>query len=363
MSNSEELKALHRVGKTIVSSLDIEVVLKKIMEQVSNLFSASNWSLILADEKDESLYFAFAVGKSAHKLLGKRLSRYEGICGWVIETGEPVIIEDVSKDERFSSRMDDITGFETYSVMAAPLVFKGKILGAIELVTAKGGKAFSREQLELLELFADYAAVALANARNYKKLEKLTISDECTGLYNSRHLLTVMEKELIRFKRYKRPFSILFFDLDHFKKVNDIYGHLVGTNVLGEVGELVQSSLREVDIAFRYGGDEFVVVFPETGKRGAICAAYRIWRVIREHEFKVGNGLGLKLTASIGVAGVPDDEVEVEQLLKAADEAMYMAKARGRDSIFVAGMGKVVPGRENELKLIVEPPTRRAITV
>jgi diguanylate cyclase (GGDEF)-like protein len=231
--------------------------------------------------------------------------------------------------------------FRTRGILAVPMVFQGATVGVIELVSAEGAPPFTLAQLELLAPFADLAAAALTNARAHARVRELTIKDDCTGLFNARHLEQALELEVRRTNRYGRPVSLIFFDMDHFKQVNDTHGHQVGTRLLQEVGEMLLGSLRDVDVPVRYGGDEFVVLLPETYLEGARIVALRLWQQIRGRSFLAEEGLDLHLTASVGFAALPDQAQDARGLLRAADMAMYAAKDGGRDAVAMAGKGVI----------------------
>jgi diguanylate cyclase (GGDEF)-like protein len=165
------------------------------------------------------------------------------------------------------------------------------------------------------------------------ELQQKTIQDDLTTAFNRRHLDAYLEEELDRDRRYGRTFSLLFFDLDHLKEVNDQHGHLAGSRVLREVARLIQGKLRKSDRIFRYGGDEFVVTLPETGAEGALRVAHRLRRAVRSHRFLVAEGMSVTLTASFGVATFPHDGSSQEELIRAADQAMYRIKTQSRDGV------------------------------
>jgi diguanylate cyclase (GGDEF)-like protein len=165
------------------------------------------------------------------------------------------------------------------------------------------------------------------------ELQQKTIQDDLTTAFNRRYLDAYLDEELERDRRYGRSFSILFFDLDHLKDVNDRHGHLAGSRVLREVAQLIQSKLRKSDRIFRYGGDEFVVTLPETGAEGALRVAHRLRRAVRSHRFLAVEGLVVTLTASFGVATFPHDGSSQEELIRTADQAMYRVKTHTRDGV------------------------------
>src|SRR5437016_10550671 len=168
-------------------------------------------------------------------------------------------------------------------------------------------ESFGESEMFFLHSLCDYAAIAIDNARAVEKIQELTITDDCTGLYNARHLYKVLETEVYRSSRFGYEFTVLFIDLDHFKQVNDTHGHLIGSKLLIEIGYLIKAQLRLIDFAFRYGGDEFVVLLPQTGKDSALVVAKRLRDNLRTSSFCTEEGLNLNVRASIGVATYPHD--------------------------------------------------------
>jgi diguanylate cyclase (GGDEF)-like protein len=327
-----ELAALHEVGKALTSSLELPQVLQLVMQKVVELLQPSHASLMLLED-DGTLRFQVVAGGADQGLVGERLADGEGIAGEAARTGEPLLVADVRTDPQFSARMDQKLGFETRSVLALPLRARERTLGVIELVNGPDDAAFSSADLDTLTALGDYAAIAVENARNFARVQELTVVDEHTGLYNARHLRTVLEGEVRRAQRFHRPLSLVFIDLDHFKQVNDTHGHVVGSNVLRELGARLRKHLRGTDVPTRYGGDEFAVLLPETDPDAAVRAAERWRRAVTAEPFGAESGLSLRVTASFGVATVPDHALTAEALLHAADTAMYRAKQQGRDRV------------------------------
>jgi diguanylate cyclase (GGDEF)-like protein len=190
---------------------------------------------------------------------------------------------------------------------------------------------------EVLDLVLHSCAERSRLLQQNAELRERTIQDDLTSAFNRRYLDAYLEEEVDRSRRYGRTFSILFFDLDHLKMVNDRYGHLAGSRVLREVAILIQEKLRKSDRIFRYGGDEFVVSLPETGETGAVRVANRLRRAVRSHRFLVTDGLTVNLTASFGVATFPRDGATREELIRGADEAMYRVKTKSRDGVAARG--------------------------
>jgi diguanylate cyclase (GGDEF)-like protein len=335
----ERLSLFHEIGKALASTLDLQKILQTVMEKISDLLQPDTWSLLMLDETAQELHFEIAIGAGADKLKDVRLKVGEGIAGWVAQHGEPVLVEDAKRDPRFTPRIDEVTQTDTRSVVCVPIKGKEKILGVIELVNCLGRESFRREDIPILKSLADYAAIALENARYIQRIHELTITDDCTALYNARHLNFVLDAEIYRSTRYGYEFSVIFLDLDHFKQVNDTHGHLVGSKLLWMIGDLIKGHLRLIDYAFRYGGDEFVVLLPQTPKQNSLMVVRRLKNLLNSKVFFTEEALNIKVTASFGVASFPADGRTRRELLRMADEAMYLVKNTTRNSIALAGEG------------------------
>ena len=332
-----EVDAIAQIGRVLTSTLDTREVLARVMEQVRLLVGPSAWSLLLVDEETGGLRFEIAVGEGAEGLVGSALAPGQGIAGWVADHGEALLVPRVCDDPRWSDEVDGKTGRSTASILAVPMRIQNQVLGVIELIGQCDQGAFDEEDLRVLSYLADYAAIGLFNARNYERVQAETLVDEHTSLHNARYLFKAVEVEFERARRYLHPFSLLFLDLDKFKSVNDNHGHLAGSEVLREVGEVLAHLARGSDLPCRYGGDEFVVVLPETGRDGAILFAERVRDAMHDRVFLARRGLDLTVTVSVGVATYPDDASTVEGLMRCSDVAMYAAKAAGRNSVVAAG--------------------------
>jgi diguanylate cyclase (GGDEF)-like protein len=339
-----EFAAFHELGKALTSSLQLDQVLRTIMEKIDEFLHPDTWSLLLVDEAKQELYFEIATGSGAAALKEIRIKMGQGLAGWVAQNGEIVVVPDVSKDTRFFAKVDEKTKMETRSIVAVPVRFRDHVLGVIELINCVGPDGFSDRDLGLLQALADYAAIALENARHVQRIHELTITDDCTNLYNARHLNFVLDTEIYRSQRYGYEFTLIFIDLDHFKQVNDTHGHLVGSRLLAEIGQTIKGHCRLIDFAFRYGGDEFVILLPQTSKENAYNVARRIHKLIRETEWLRDQKMKIRVTASVGMASYPVDARTKADLLHLADEAMYSVKNSTRDSVAAARVG-VIPTR------------------
>src|ERR1700736_3379893 len=338
-AEATEVTVFHELGKALTSSLQLDQVLRTIMEKINEVLRPDTWSLLLMDVDKGELYFQIATGTGAEALKDVRIKLGQGLAGWVAQTGEVVVVPDTSKDSRFFAQVDEKTKMETRSIVAVPVRFRDHCLGVIELINCIGPEGFDPRDLKLLEALSDFAAIALENARHVKKIHELTITDDCTSLYNARHMGFILETEIYRSQRYNYEFSIVFIDLDHFKQVNDTHGHLVGSRLLAEIGNALKNKCRLIDFAFRYGGDEFVLLLPQTSKENALNVARRLHKMIRESVWLASEALNIKVTTSLGVASYPVDSRSKEGLLHLADEAMYLVKNTNRDSVAAANVG------------------------
>src|SRR5579872_806009 len=335
---SQELTIFHDVAKALTSSLDLDSILQTIMEKMAEYFRPDTWSLLMVDEERDDLYFAIAVGTAAEALKNVRLKVGEGIAGYVAKHGERLIVPDVYTDPRFARRIDEMTRWETRSIICFPVRSRLRVLGVIQLVNADMTH-FGDQEIFFLQSLCDYAAIAIENARAVEKIQELTITDDCTGLFNARHLHKTLETEVYRSSRFGYEFTVVFIDLDHFKQVNDTHGHLIGSKLLAEIGYLIKAQLRLIDYAFRYGGDEFVVLLPQTGKDQALVVAKRLRDSLRTSMFCRDEGLNLNVRASMGIATYPHDAKTPHDIIRQADEMMYLVKNTSRDNIGIAQRG------------------------
>ena len=332
---ARRLAILTDIVKTANSILEPRKVIELIMARVQELIPSAAWSMLMVDEEKQELAFELALGAKGKEVSSFRVKMGEGIAGWVAETGKPAIVNDTAKDARFARKFDSKTRFETQKVLCAPLISRGRTIGVVEIINKLKGR-FTEADLDILLTLVEPCAIAIENAILFQRTEQLTITDDLTKLFNSRYLNVYLSRELKRCKRHGIPLSLIFLDLDGFKGINDQYGHLAGSGTLAEVGGILAEAVRESDILARYGGDEFVVVLPETPHPGALVIAERLRRSIEVHSFLQGQGLTARISASFGIASYPDHALTPEGLIQKADQAMYRVKERDKNGIEVA---------------------------
>jgi diguanylate cyclase (GGDEF)-like protein len=336
-SKKKELVFFEDITGILTSTLEIDKILKLIMDKAKILIGFNAWSILLVEGVGDELIFGKNQNKNSVKIHKFKVKPGEGIAGWVVQQGVPVIVPDVLKDKRFDKKVDRFPRLKTRSLICIPVMIKNKIAGVFEFHYNKGKKVFSEDDTELLIKLVGYAAMAIEKTLLYQKMEDLAVTDELTNLFNIRYLNRTLDIELERSQRFGSSFSLIFMDLDYFKKVNDTYGHLVGSKLLIEVAQLILSSLRTVDTVARYGGDEFVIILPQTPLDGGFYVADRLRKSMEKKTFLKQEGLSIRVTACFGVASYPENAKTKEELLKIADQAMYRGKDSTRNIVYAAG--------------------------
>lgn len=326
----KKLKCLVDINSIIASSLDKKKVLRTILEQTKKLVGCLKSSILLIDTETNQLVFEILTNEEEEKFLSDvRLNIGEGIAGSVWQNGKPLLIEDAQRDSRFSKKADSKSEFVTTSIIAVPLISNGKIIGVMEAINKTDGSFFDKYDLELFQNLSVQAAVAIDNAVLYD----MAISDGKTKLYIHRYFQTRLDEELKRTSRYGGDISLIMFDLDHFKSINDTYGHQMGDEVLIKVASAIKNNCRTSDIPSRFGGEEFAVILVETSKDGAFIYGEKIRKIVEDLKF-YSNNKEIKVTISAGIASYKESFPKNSQdFLSMADKALYFSKQNGRNQI------------------------------
>src|SRR5580692_10765078 len=323
-----DLLVFHQLTRSLTSSFDLDTILRTILEQMERTIEAELWTLLMLDETKQELYYAIAAGGEQEALRGVRVKVGEGVAGWVAEHGESLIVPESEVDPRLSTPGAG-NRLRVRSVIAMPIRGRKGTHGVIEVFNPRADR-LSDYTIAFLHILADHAVIAIENARDVARIQQLSITDDCTGLYNARHLYDVLGHELERCSQLHLPVSLAFLDLDCFKLVNDAHGHLVGSELLSHTGRRLQELCGPNDRCFRYGGDEFVVLMPETGAEAARGRCSNLLSALMETQFPIRPGLKLKVSASVGLASAPADGISVHSIIGTADARMYVEKSNGR---------------------------------
>jgi len=323
-------------SKDFSSTTDLNTILDMTMKRAKKLTGAESWTVFLIDEGTGELVFERTEGRKTKETQKSRSMIGEGIAGWVAKGGMPVLVPDVSQDKRFSKKIDKALNLKhrIKSIICVPFKSCGKPLGIIEIFNKTSGESFTREDFSQLNALIGQASIFIERALLYQKVEELSITDDLTKLFNTRYLNRSIDMEIQRSIRYGTFVSLIFMDIDDFKKVNDGHGHLAGSKILVEVGQLLIKNLRSIDVVVRYGGDEFVIILPHTPAGPASEIAERIRRAVERNVFLQKEGYALRITASFGVASYPGTARSKEELLGFADEAMYKVKYHTKNGVY-----------------------------
>jgi len=350
-----------RASPTFPPEMSLAENLVAVLRKANELVPSEAGSILLDDpvsksddRADNSLTFIASFGELSEILLGNKIAVSEGIAGRVYVSGQPYSSTDAERDNFSHSTLDSDQQFQTRSMVAIPIRIEKEICGVLELVNRSGAESFSPEDLNLLQIFAGYISISIQNVLDGRQARRFAQRENLTGLFNDRYLHLALTRTIESCQKHNQDLSLLFIDLDFFKRVNDTHGHLTGSQVLREVGRLLErhtnASLPN-GLAARYGGDEFVVAIPGLDLDRAIDLAERVRSSIatstfcvRPSEIQPDPHHLTGITCSIGLASLLRHAWEASSveackatLLRLADAAMYVAKDTGRNRSAVAG--------------------------
>jgi diguanylate cyclase (GGDEF)-like protein len=326
----KQLEILETAGRTLTSSLEMSQVHNKVLSAAIGLTGADGGRLFLLDERGAQLVVRAARGPAGTATLLPSEPADDPLAAQVVRTNQPFLFRPAPNSE-------SQPGAPRHPALYVPLRLRDHMLGALAVDSRQQQKLFTQADIGPLSTLADYAAIAISNARLFAEVQLAAITDELTGLNNRRHFMALAEQEYKRARRFDRPLTAIMLDIDHFKQVNDTYGHAAGDQVIAEVGRRLRSGVRAIDIAGRYGGDEFVLILPETLLAGAGMLGDRLRRGIAATPIATVGG-SLSITMSLGVATTQPNLPDMATLIANADSALYAAKQAGRNRVAAYGL-------------------------
>lgn len=315
-----QMKALHEISNAIFRSLRLDEMLKSVAQSLIQQLGFDRVRIYLVNKEGDILESVLSMDQRQH------------------ESGEK---ESFPLTRGFHPMVDLILGkahderIEKYqrTILYLPLRTRDENMGVLMVDNILSQQEIPVEQVTVLSAVAGQLGMAIKNARLFQGVEELAITDGLTGLYLLRYFKQRLREEFFRAERNRGQLSLMILDIDHFKRFNDTYGHPAGDTILASVAERVLSNARKVDLTARYGGDEFVILLPDTSADEAMLLAERLHQAVSGEQVKLSHDRSVPLTVSIGVATYPTHAATIEELIKRADEALYWIKSHGRNRI------------------------------
>lgn len=324
------LSTLFNIGKELNSTLSVETILKNTCFTSMGQVGVTVMTIMLLEEKDESrMLCKYSRGLRDDPRRAKSFRFSTEFLNLLRLNEQPFLFSGLKGRSHLKTEVDFLSSYKTHVI--ASLTAKDQVIGMLLLGKKLSGEEFIRNDKDFLATLASLSALALRNARHYEQ----AITDDMTKLYLKRYFQLRLEDEIKRAAQYQGKITLIMMDIDHFKKINDTYGHVQGDKVLSRIGEVIKHNFRDVDITARYGGEEFSVILPEVSKNHALIAAERLRKNIENIFFQI-NREKIKVTISSGLAEFPEDGKSPVQLVEAADSALYRAKENGRNQTMLA---------------------------
>lgn len=341
-TEKKDLITLLEVSQAVSSTLHSREILYAIVKSVGEVIDVARCSIVRIGRKKGVGYVVTTFENPGIKNLAIDLGKYPEIRK-ALEVKGTIIIEDIHNDPLMASVKDVLKTLGFSSILVIPIMVREEVVGTLFLRTSRKENSFSPREVKLCQVIANLAANALTNAHLFEsleisnlELEKLAITDGLTGAFNHRHFRARLDEEFDRSKRYNVPLSCIMMDIDHFKHINDAFGHGQGDTVLQEITDVIKHNVRKTDIVARYGGEEFVVILPNTDKAGAFMQAERLREAVKGYRCS-GKDRCIMVTVSLGVSTYPSTEISTaDDLVGKADNALYEAKKGGRDRTVAA---------------------------
>lgn len=323
-----QLEMVYENSRILAGIMDFDEIIEEILKIGEKVLDYPALGIMLVGPSDNLIYRGRLIGGQKNTKLKAVSAQAMELAYRVAREGEPVRVVDLTRRGDYERLLKSAR-----SAMLVPMVTYGKTTGLLLAESPRQG-AFEDQDERFLSVLARSAAMAMENAILHRKTEELTIIDDLTGVNNYRYFSEKIKEEKKRAVRYNQPLSLIMLDIDWFKRFNDDYGHEVGNQVLTGLVGVIKRGIRDVDILCRYGGEEFIIILPNTVEREAHKIAERIRTEVESAQFGGGDGIPpLRVTVSIGVSSFPENGLDHEELINAVDQAMYRAKGSGRNTV------------------------------
>ncbi|PLY01674.1 MAG: hypothetical protein C0623_05170 [Desulfuromonas sp.] len=330
----KELSTLLQLNQAMASTLDLDELFNRVINSLSDLLNCNMASLLLYNHDNGKLEISHTLGIEHSAVEEVDFNLDEGISGEVARTRKTIYVEDIKKDKRYLNYKGNLESGG--SLLSLPLLSKNRLCGVLNLHKQKQ-RGFNKDDIKLAKAVSNQAAISIENSQLYNQAKEQSVTDELTGLSNRRHFQDIFNREIIHARRYSTNISLIMIDIDYFKNYNDTHGHLQGDIALKTVAQILLQNTRGIDLAVRFGGEEFVILLPKTTIAGARITAEKLREIIEDELFPGENESqpGGKLTISLGVASYPENTDDLKQLLDLSDQALYQAKESGRNRVVV----------------------------
>ncbi len=326
LKRNKELIIVNTLSSAFISTENMDMVMGDLMDKVLLITDFHAGFIMLNENENLRLRTSKGISPELQNLIAS--GGIESLCSDAVRTQEPMHIVEQSAIARISALREEGLVF----IAAIPLLSSQKVIGLLCLAS-RVAREMDFDFAALLSLVGNHVSHIVDKIKLFQETKRLSVTDGLTGLYNSRYFYKYLDREISRTKRYGVSFSLMLFDIDDFKKLNDTYGHQAGDDVLQELAGILKSVSRETDIVVRYGGEEFVIILPSTSEEEAKTLASRILQSVQETKIRVNASEEVNITLSGGIASFPKNASTAKNLLNAADSAMYAAKAAGKNTL------------------------------
>ena len=333
--SSMQISSLFEVGLAMSSEVSLQRLLEVVVDSASRICGAQRCSLMLIDPDGETMRIRAARGIPPEVVAKAEGKVGDGISGSVAASGEALFIANIESDSNFSRDNDD-SRYNNNSLICVPVLLHNAVVGVLNVNNKQGGVSFTENDLNLLTLLASQAAVAIDNAHRYQDLSEQAVTDGLTGIYIRRYFDETLERAYRAGRATGRGFGLLMVDIDHFKKVNDNYGHQTGDEALRTVAGILKDLVRDEDVLARYGGEEFAIIITRANEPTTRRIAERVRSTVENTAVETEQHT-LHITVSVGAAVFSEDHKSPEALVEASDQALYRAKETGRNKVVLAG--------------------------